>query len=732
MAVDNYRELAKEVARQYGLDENIFVSMIDQESKFDSNAVSEKGAIGLGQLMPKTAKELGVDPKDPKQNLDGSARYLKQHVDYFDGDYDLALAAYNSGRATVIKHDGIPPYKETQKYVQAIKDSASEQPTQREETHTGDSPNDLIFQGLREDYPELAEFEDDVLFETVRQFEAENGLVMDDSTFRESLLEAYAPSPVTPSAPAPPKKSFLREMAEGIKESIVAGPQAIGMALGSRDASSALEGMDDIGYQDLIKRGYSPEIAAHVMRQRIGTQKEMATELQATGEMGEAKAIEGAASYLSTGATMGLEGLVLKNLMKKGLGSIAKMAMEGAFGVGGYEMIRATGEGKSAGEIFDKGMHGAKVGAVAGPVLGLTAKHVLAPIAGKMITISGGIPRYVEQQSTSRVTTARQALATQADNFAEQFNGDWMRTRFADLLDEDAATRAANKAAGVDTPVDVNLIAGNLIRRTLGNDVLAQTSEASLAKIGDKIRRQQLYVGLDPNLEPQKLRITEPIVGTPPRVVLDNLLQEIPGGMAPEPNTIGSYSPAMPTQQPLKPKVKQAKGIEGVPTPSAAPQEPIVQEVRPPLPGAVPLSDDLVARSQQIGTSPGSRPVFNEMTATPGEGGMAPMPGEIGTYNPAEPKASPYEPRVKLAAGVEGSPPSRAATLELEERPIFPGSVKPEDIVLTEPTYPGVGAETPKLETHEGFVPGLESTPMFKPPVKKKTRGKKPLIKGKK
>lgn len=108
------------MAEKYGLPSNIFLSLVQQESRFDPNARSRRGAIGLGQLMPGTARELGVDPTDPVQNLEGSARYLRQMLDRF-GDMSLALAAYNAGPGRVARAGNtIPNIRETQQYVPSI------------------------------------------------------------------------------------------------------------------------------------------------------------------------------------------------------------------------------------------------------------------------------------------------------------------------------------------------------------------------------------------------------------------------------------------------------------------------------------------------------------------------------------------------------------------------------------------------------------------------------------
>jgi hypothetical protein len=115
----DYRQAARDAARKYGIDPEMFLRLIQQESSFRPDVVSPKGAIGLGQLMPATAKELGVDPTDPMQNLEGAAKYLSQQLKRF-GDPSLALAAYNAGPTRVAKLGRVPNIAETQNYVKTI------------------------------------------------------------------------------------------------------------------------------------------------------------------------------------------------------------------------------------------------------------------------------------------------------------------------------------------------------------------------------------------------------------------------------------------------------------------------------------------------------------------------------------------------------------------------------------------------------------------------------------
>lgn len=112
-------DMARAAARRHGVPEDLFLRLVRQESGFDPRALSHKGAIGLAQLMPQTARELRVDPHDPAQNLEGGARYLMAQYRKFRS-WRLALAAYNAGPAAVEAHGGVPPYAETRGYVTAI------------------------------------------------------------------------------------------------------------------------------------------------------------------------------------------------------------------------------------------------------------------------------------------------------------------------------------------------------------------------------------------------------------------------------------------------------------------------------------------------------------------------------------------------------------------------------------------------------------------------------------
>ena len=117
----DWRSRISDLSEKYGMDENLVRAVIRMESGGKTDALSSKGAMGIMQLMPGTAKMLGVeDPYDPVQNLEGGIKYLSQMSDKYDGDLEKTLAAYNAGPGRVDSYGGIPPFAETQHYVKTI------------------------------------------------------------------------------------------------------------------------------------------------------------------------------------------------------------------------------------------------------------------------------------------------------------------------------------------------------------------------------------------------------------------------------------------------------------------------------------------------------------------------------------------------------------------------------------------------------------------------------------
>ena len=115
-----WRARVAELAVKYDISPSLLEAVVWQESRWNQGAVSPVGARGLAQLMPGTARQMGVDPHDPHANLEGGARYLRMQLDAFGGDVEKALAAYNAGPGRVQKAGGIPRIRETQNYVASI------------------------------------------------------------------------------------------------------------------------------------------------------------------------------------------------------------------------------------------------------------------------------------------------------------------------------------------------------------------------------------------------------------------------------------------------------------------------------------------------------------------------------------------------------------------------------------------------------------------------------------
>jgi transglycosylase-like protein with SLT domain len=116
-----YDEFIREASLQYGVDFALIRSVMQTESAFDALAVSRAGALGLMQLMPELAAEMGVeDPFDPRQNVMGGVKYLRRLLDLYRGNVRLALASYNAGAGNVTQYGGVPPFPETRKYVKEV------------------------------------------------------------------------------------------------------------------------------------------------------------------------------------------------------------------------------------------------------------------------------------------------------------------------------------------------------------------------------------------------------------------------------------------------------------------------------------------------------------------------------------------------------------------------------------------------------------------------------------
>lgn len=135
-----------EASETYDISLSLLKAVAKAESDFDPKCTSSSGAMGIMQLMPGTAAELGVtDAYDPRQNIMAGAKYLSENLDIFHGDVSLAVAAYNAGRGAVAKYDGIPPYTETQNYVKKVLGYMNEDISVPDITVSGGQPSSYTY-----------------------------------------------------------------------------------------------------------------------------------------------------------------------------------------------------------------------------------------------------------------------------------------------------------------------------------------------------------------------------------------------------------------------------------------------------------------------------------------------------------------------------------------------------------------------------------------------------------
>ena len=129
-----FAKLVDEIAARHAVDRDLVHSMIRVESNYNPFAISSKGAMGLMQLVPSTAHKFGVsDAFNPEQNVDGGVRYLKYLLEHYNGNRELALAAYNAGEGTVARFGGVPPFAETKSYVSRVRKAVDEKKEAKKE-----------------------------------------------------------------------------------------------------------------------------------------------------------------------------------------------------------------------------------------------------------------------------------------------------------------------------------------------------------------------------------------------------------------------------------------------------------------------------------------------------------------------------------------------------------------------------------------------------------------------
>ncbi|HGM6227691.1 TPA: lytic transglycosylase domain-containing protein [Pseudomonas aeruginosa] len=373
----NYDAWIEEASRAHNVDPGLVRLLIGQESRGDPNAVSPKGARGLGQLMPATAAELGVDPTDPRQNIFGTARYLSQQLDRF-GSVPLALAAYNAGPGTVERVGGIPNYPETQNYVKDI--MAKYQGAQPAYEPSSASVSEALarLNGAPEAGP------------SGEGYQPSSQAVADALSMLSAPVDEKVSAPVAPTPPgkglgdrlkdlntainAPAVGFFrgVREIADAPSEWLAKGSEAAGITDALKSLGiDMLTGEEQLAANKARRAGYAnesgSELAGRVLGNIAGVMVPMAGAESALA--GGGNALLGTLSN-SPRAASALQGV--GNFVSGQGGALSKAAYGAAQGAGSAALM----SGASDSPLENQVGAGAAIGAVAGPIVSALANPV--------------------------------------------------------------------------------------------------------------------------------------------------------------------------------------------------------------------------------------------------------------------------------------------------------------------------------------------------------------------
>jgi hypothetical protein len=427
------QRLTADKAAQYGLDPDTFARQIKQESGFNPRARSSAGAIGPGQLMPATAKQLGVDPNDPEQNLDGAARYMRQNLDRFGGDQRLALAAYHAGpgaaEAALRNPKGNP---KTNAYVQAI---------------AGDGKPDL----------------DSMSLEELQALRAQ--------------VAGGAPKP----APQKPKVSVGKDMAKGGAGGAVRGTAglvdmvgqmpgspnslldaagSVASMFGAKNVANALHGTADalsnpIGkaaQRNIPVASYQPQTLPGKIAEKVG-------EFAPNALMGPAGAGRGLVAQVGVRAA---------NVLAPAVGAVA--GREGVKAMGGGETAQGIGE-------FAGSLVGGIAPSLRAPKLQLPARVPKAPSLDELRTAKNAAYKAVDDAGITYTPESTKALAADA------------RSRLGDDFDPDLHTGVKSALKKIDAMAGQPVTLGklDLARQYVRDNVLTPTASKGERRLGYKL-----------------------------------------------------------------------------------------------------------------------------------------------------------------------------------------------------------------------------------------------------